>query len=159
MALLKALVLLGRPPRMGRRRPMEAVQIPAGEISELVDRFYAKVRLDPEIGPIFNATIDDWPAHLSLLKNFWSTVLLTERSYKGDPLAKHLPLSLDPPHFSRWLELFEETAREVMPSEHANTIVGKSHRIAQNFQAAIAYHRERRFREHGAGGAPGSSES
>lgn len=121
---------------------MSAEQIPPEEISELVDRFYAKVRLDPEIGPIFNATIDDWPAHLDLLKNFWSTVLLTERSYKGDPLSKHLPLSLDPPHFARWLALFEQTAREVMQPDHANVIIEKSHRIAQNFQAAIAYHRE-----------------
>ena len=117
-------------------------QIHAEEISELVDRFYAKVRLDPDIGPIFNAAIDDWPAHLSLLKNFWSTVLLMDRSYKGDPLSKHLPLSLDPPHFARWLELFEGTAREVMQPEHAAIIIEKSHRIAQNFQAAIAYYRQ-----------------
>jgi hemoglobin len=121
---------------------MSADQIPPEEISELVDRFYAKVRLDPEIGPIFNAAIDDWPAHLSLLKNFWSTVLLQDRSYKGDPLSKHLPLSLDPPHFGRWLQLFEETAREVMQPEHADLIIFKSHRIAVNFQAAIAYHRD-----------------
>lgn len=121
---------------------MDAQQIPPAEISDLVDRFYGKVRLDPEIGPIFNAAIDDWPAHLTLLKSFWSTVLFTERTYKGDPLAKHLPLSLDPPHFVRWLELFEETAREVMPPEHAQLIVEKSHRIAQNFQAAIAYYRD-----------------
>lgn len=120
---------------------MPAEQIPAEEIGELVDRFYAKVRLDPEIGPIFNTTIDHWPAHLSRLKDFWSTVLLTERSYKGDPLAKHLPLSLDPSHFARWLALFEETAREVMQPEHADLIIAKSHRIAQNFQAAIAYQR------------------
>lgn len=125
---------------------MAAEQIPAEEIGELVDRFYAKVRLDPEIGPIFNATIDDWPAHLTLLKSFWSTVLFTERSYKGDPLSKHLPLLLDPPHFARWLELFEETAREVMPPEHADVIIDKSHRIAQNFQAAIAYYREAKSR-------------
>ena len=121
---------------------MCAEQIPAEEIGELVDRFYAKVRVDPDIGPIFNAAIDDWPAHLNLLKSFWSTVLLMDRSYKGDPLSKHLPLSLDPPHFARWLTLFEETAREVMQPEHAEVIIEKSHRIAQNFQAAIAYHRE-----------------
>ncbi len=111
------------------------------EINDLVDRFYAKVRLDPEIGPIFNAAIDDWPAHLSLLKDFWSTVLLTERRYKGDPLAKHLELSLDPQHFARWLALFEETAREVMEPQHAEIVVAKSHRIAQNFKAAIAHKR------------------
>ena len=116
-------------------------QITREEINNLVDRFYAKVRLDPEIGPIFNAAIDDWPAHLSLLKDFWSTVLLTERSYKGDPLSKHLELSLDPAHFARWLTLFAETARETMSPEDAEFIIGKSHRIAENFKAAIAYNR------------------
>lgn len=115
-------------------------QITQEEISDLVDRFYDKVRLDPEIGPVFNATVDDWPAHLALLKDFWATVLLTERRYKGDPLAKHLPLSLDPSHFARWLLLFEETAREVMSPENAAFIVAKSHRIAANFKAAIANH-------------------
>lgn len=116
-------------------------QISPTEISDLVERFYAKVRLDPEIGPIFNAAIDDWPAHLSLLKDFWFTVLLTERRYKGDPLSKHLPLALDPPHFARWLTLFAETAREVMRPDHADLVIAKSHRIAQNFQAAIAHQR------------------
>lgn len=136
---------------------MAEQQIPAEEISELVDRFYAKVRLDEEIGPIFNAAIDDWPAHLALLKNFWATVLLTDRSYKGDPLAKHLPLLLDPPHFERWLALFEETAREVMLPEHADVIIEKSHRIAQNFQSAIAYHREGKLMEQGIWRATDSS--
>jgi hemoglobin len=116
-------------------------QISRTEISELVDHFYAKVRLDPEIGPIFNAAIDDWPAHLTLLKDFWSTVLLTEPRYKGDPLSKHLPLSLDPPHFGRWLTLFAETAREVLRPDHADLVIAKSHRIAENFQAAIAHQR------------------
>ncbi len=116
-------------------------QITREEINNLVDRFYAKVRLDHEIGPIFNAAIDDWPAHLSLLKDFWCTVLLTERSYKGDPLSKHLELSLDPAHFARWLTLFAETARETMSPEDAEFIIGKSHRIAENFKAAIAYKR------------------
>jgi len=115
-------------------------QITREEINNLVDRFYAKVRLDAEIGPIFNAAIDDWSAHLGLLKDFWSTVLLTERSYKGDPLSKHLQLSLDPTHFARWLALFAETAREVMSPEDADLIISKSLRIAETFQAAIASH-------------------
>ena len=109
------------------------------EISELVDRFYAKVRQDEEIGPIFNAVVDDWPYHLALLKNFWSTVLNTTGRYKGDPMMKHLQLSLDPPHFRRWLELFEETARETMQPHHAEIVVAKAERIAQNFLAGIAY--------------------
>jgi hemoglobin len=107
------------------------------EISTLVDTFYAKVRLDPDIGPIFNAIIDDWPYHLDLLKDFWSTVLLTTGRYKGDPMMKHLQLPLDPEHFERWLALFAEIAHEVLPPDHAATVIAKSHRIAQNFQAGI----------------------
>src|SRR6185437_2686518 len=84
------------------------------EISQLVDRFYAKVQLDPVIGPIFNQAIDDWPAHLALLKTFWSSVLLATRSYKGDPMLTHLQLPLEEAHFQRWLALFAETARETI---------------------------------------------
>jgi hemoglobin len=109
------------------------------EISNLVDRFYAKVRRDEVIGPIFNAMIDDWPFHLAKLKDFWSTVMLRTGRYKGDPMMAHLPLPLDPEHFHRWLTLFAETANEVMPPEHANSIILVSLRIGQNFQAGIAY--------------------
>lgn len=113
--------------------------IPAEEISNLVDRFYEKVRLDPHIGPVFDAAVKDWPTHLRLLKDFWSTVLFTERLYKGNPLATHLKLPLEPVHFQRWLALFAETAREVMPPDHAAIVIAKSERIAENFQLAIAY--------------------
>jgi hemoglobin len=118
-------------------------RITESEISTLVEHFYAKVRLDPDIGPIFNAIIDDWPHHLALLKDFWSTVLLTTGRYKGDPMMKHLQLSLDPHHFERWLALFEETARETLSPELATIVIEKSHRIAHNFKAGIVHHRQR----------------
>ena len=114
-------------------------KITEDEIDALVDRFYAKVRQDDEIGPIFNAIVGDWPHHLAKLKDFWSSVLLTTGRYKGHPMMTHLQLPLDPIHFHRWLTLFAETANEVMPPEHANSIILVSHRIGQNFQAGIAY--------------------
>lgn len=116
-----------------------ASKITEPEISILVDTFYAKVRRDPDIGPIFNAIVDDWTYHLALLKDFWSTVLLTTGRYKGDPMMKHLQLPLDHEHFERWLALFAETANEVLTPEHASEVIEKSHRIAQNFKAGIAY--------------------
>lgn len=122
---------------------MEPV-ITEAEISTLVDDFYAKVRRDPDIGPIFNAIVGDWPHHLATLKDFWSTVLLTTGRYKGDPMMTHLQLPLDPDHFSRWLSLFAETARETFPPEAASVVIAKSERIAGNFQAEIAYQREQR---------------
>lgn len=118
---------------------MSKQKVTEEEISILVDRFYAKVQEDPEIGPIFNEKIQDWPAHLALLKNFWSTVMLTTGRYKGDPMMTHLQLPLEPNHFQRWLSLFAETAQEVMSPAHADAIIAKSERIAGNFQAGLAY--------------------
>lgn len=116
-----------------------ARRITEDEISTLVDAFYRKVRMDPTIGPIFNARIEDWPSHLALLKKFWSTVLLTTGTYRGDPLAAHLSMPIAQEHFDRWLALFAETATETLPPEHVNLVVQKSERIAKNFQLAMAH--------------------
>lgn len=114
-------------------------KITEDEISLLVHTFYEKVRQDPDIGPIFNAIVGDWPHHLSTLKDFWSTVLLTTGRYKGDPMMTHLQLPLDPEHFDRWLLLFAETAKEVLSPQGAELAMAKSRRIAQNFQEGIAH--------------------
>jgi len=37
---------------------------------ELVALFYSRVRQDSALGPIFNDTVEDWPAHLAKLSNF-----------------------------------------------------------------------------------------
>lgn len=115
--------------------------ISEARISALVDAFYTKVRLDPERGPTFNAIDEDWPEHLALLKDFWSTVLLTTGHYKGDPMMRHIQPGLDPQYFKRWLVLFADTANKTFPAETASYIVEKSHRIARNFQDATAYFR------------------
>jgi hemoglobin len=117
------------------------VAITESQISTLVDVFYLKVREDSTIGPIFNRAIDDWPRHLVLLKNFWSTVLLTTGAYRGDPMATHLKLPLEQRHFERWLALFKETAIEHLSAHNAARVISKSEQIAKNFQAAIAYKR------------------
>lgn len=104
------------------------------EVAELVDRFYAKVRLDSEIGPVFNDAVQSWDAHLSLLKDFWSTVLLRTSRYKGNPLLTHFNLELESHHFSRWLALFSETAMEVMPEAKARIVTRKAELIAENLK-------------------------
>jgi hemoglobin len=109
------------------------------EIDTLVDNFYVQVQKDPEIGPVFNERVEDWPAHLALLKNFWSSILLTTGRYKGHPMMTHLKLPLEEHHFRRWLQLFAETAHKVMSPAHATQIIQKSERIAENFKMAIAY--------------------
>ncbi|HEU4550684.1 MAG TPA: group III truncated hemoglobin, partial [Rhizomicrobium sp.] len=46
-------------------------------VERLVHAFYAKVRADKDIGPIFNRVIgDNWDVHLSRMCDFWSSVML-----------------------------------------------------------------------------------
>lgn len=45
------------------------------DIALLVREFYRKVKVHPELGPIFTATIKDWDEHLQLLTDFWETQL------------------------------------------------------------------------------------
>src|SRR6266576_3365805 len=59
-------------------------------IRQLVDAFYTKVRLDPELAPIFARAIPgDWQPHLTKMYAFWSSVMLTTGRYKGNPVVKH----------------------------------------------------------------------
>jgi hemoglobin len=108
------------------------------QIAALVDRFYAKVRVDSEIGPIFQGAVHNWDAHLGLLKDFWSTVLLTTGRYKGNPLLAHFPLSIEEQHFARWLTLFRETADEELSAPQAAIVARKAELIAMNMRRVLA---------------------
>jgi hemoglobin len=111
------------------------------QIARLIERFYAKVRLDPEIGPVFDHAVGNWDAHLALLKDFWSTVLLTTGRYKGNPLLAHFPLAIDEGSFARWLKLFAETADEVMSAPQAAIVTRKADLIAMNMKRVLASRR------------------
>ena len=118
-----------------------APQVTQAEIGRLVDAFYSRVQVDPVIGPIFNEQIEDWPAHLALLKEFWAAVLLGAGSFRGNPLETHLKMTLSGEHFERWLALFRETALQLLPEERAEVFISKSRRIAETFQRGIAARR------------------
>lgn len=109
------------------------------KLSTLVDRFYARVREDALLGPVFNHAIDDWPDHLEKLSAFWSSVMLTTGRYKGNPMAMHLKHreTIRPPMFSRWLELWGETARETLGEPGATAVIGKANRIAESLQLGL----------------------
>jgi hemoglobin len=107
-------------------------------IERLVRGFYAKVRADAVLGPIFETRISDWEPHLAQMCAFWSSVALMTGRYHGTPMAKHLPLPVDGGHFDRWLALFEQTAREICPGEAEAHFVERARRIAQSLELGIA---------------------
>jgi hemoglobin len=110
-------------------------------LERLVHAFYARVREDAELGPIFNRAIDDWPEHLGKLTAFWSSVMLTSGRYKGQPVPAHLKHRdrITPELFQRWLALWGETARELMAPEGAAALEAKAARIAESLQLALFF--------------------
>ena len=108
-------------------------------IAALVDRFYAKARLDPLIGPVFNQAVEDWDEHLQKLYAFWSSVMLTTGRYKGNPMAAHLKLPIQPVFFERWLALWRETAAELFAPNLAAQFAAKAGRIAESLKLALFY--------------------
>ncbi|MFN7111508.1 MAG: group III truncated hemoglobin [Brevundimonas sp.] len=107
-------------------------------IDALVEGFYARVRNDALIGPIFAARIDDWGPHLAQMKLFWSSIALSTGVYQGRPMPKHLPLPIDARHFDRWLEIFAETARDLCPPVAAAHFIERARRIAASFELGVA---------------------
>jgi hemoglobin len=114
-------------------RPTEA------QIAALVPAFYARVRRDPLLGPVFGAAVDDWDAHHAKLTAFWSSVMLTSGRYKGSPMQAHLKhrAAIRPEMFARWLMLWGETAREILPAAVAEAFVAKAERIAESLGLAL----------------------
>ena len=118
-------------------------------LRELVHRFYAKVRLDPEIGPIFNGAVADWDEHLAKLTDFWSSVMLTSGRYKGNPVVAHARQKrILPAHFERWLALFRETCGEIFSPEAAAAIIARAENIGKSLQLALFYRPTRSAQPH-----------
>ena len=115
--------------------------ITEGMIEQLVRAFYARVRADDVLGPIFEARIRDWEPHLAQMFAFWSSVALMTGRYHGRPMQQHAPLPVGGIHFDRWLELFEATAGDVCPPAAAAHFVAKARMIAESLELGISMHR------------------
>ena len=60
------------------------------ELPSLLAAFYSRVRADQVLGPVFESAVENWPAYLGRLADFWSSVMLATGRYKGQPVAAHL---------------------------------------------------------------------
>src|SRR3954451_4292732 len=110
---------------------MPDASLTEASLQAFLTAFYARVRQDDLIGPVFARAIPDadWPRHLAVIQDFWSSVLLKSGRYKGNPFGKHQALGvLQPAHFARWLGLFEVTARAAFAPAIADQMIERAHR-------------------------------
>jgi hemoglobin len=104
------------------------------DIRLLVDSFYNKARQDELLAPIFDHAISDWEHHLPTMYQFWERLLLGSTDYSGNPFSKHLNLSLESEHFTRWLEIFNQTLDENFCGAKTEETKRLTNNIAGSFQ-------------------------
>lgn len=103
-------------------------------LTDLVHGFYADVRADARLGPLFDRAIGDhWDAHLARMVEFWSTVTLGTRSFKGDVFGKHMAVDgVQPEHFDIWLRLWSQHTERVFAPEVARELQNLAGGVARN---------------------------
>lgn len=113
------------------------------EVADLVTGFYAKVRDDAILGPIFERHVDDWGVHMPKMVAFWSAALCGSKNYRGNPMLVHRALpDLTQSMFERWLDLFHEAASVLPNRAMAERASELSQRIAQSLWYGYQLHRE-----------------
>ena len=117
------------------------------DIFALVTRFYAKVRRDELLGPIFNSIVEDWPHHMQRITDFWQRNLLQIGEFNGNPGRTHMQVddhahnTLEAAHFERWLALWRSTIDALYEGAVADDAKDRAQRIGQNFLRMIMNHR------------------
>ena len=121
--------------------PTAQLTMDENALRAVVDAFYARVRKDEQLGPIFNDAVADWEDHLSRLTDFWSSVMLTSGRYKGQPVPAHMKHidRLTPALFDRWLALWQQTTDAMMPPPAAAALQEKAARIAESLKLALFF--------------------
>ena len=107
----------------------------------LVEAFYARVRADEELRPLFNDAIGDWPEHLEKLSAFWSSVMLTTGRYKGQPVPAHMKHRerITPELFDRWLSLWRETTDAMMAPSAAQALQEAQPELARGVARGVLH--------------------
>lgn len=117
------------------------------QIDTLVAEFYARVRRDPDIWPVFLRAIgtdgEIWRHHEAKIASFWRNAMGIDRSFSGNPMLKHLANNdILPGQFPIWLGIFEQTAHDVLPESTALSIVALANRIGESLQFGLVQFRK-----------------
>lgn len=123
-------------------------QITVDEINDVLTIFYARVRNDKTLAPIFFASIPNepeiWAAHEAKIGRFWRSAILFERSYDGNPQRAHAKNGqVAPEHFEIWLGLFDKVLLEKLTPEQAAAWSGLAHRIGAGLRMGVIQSRQK----------------
>jgi hemoglobin len=101
----------------------------------LIERFYQKLLVDPEIGHFFTDVVPlDLEKHIPRIAGFWEHILFQTGGYQGDPMVVHLDLNrksaMEAHHFEVWLRHFSATVDEIFFGGNAELAKQRARSIA-----------------------------
>ena len=111
------------------------------QLQRVIDEFYARVRADAELGPIFDSIIGQrWGPHIARIMAFWRTATRLGSGYKGrDFMPAHLRhLSIRAEQLPRWLTLFRATCHDICAPEDAATLIAIAEQMEENMAISLA---------------------
>lgn len=116
-----------------------AFSITPDQIDAQVAAFYAAVRRDAVLGPIFANHVQDWPEHEAKIGRFWRNAILRDRVYDGSPMLAHRQAGdVTTDHFPLWLALFDATLKATLPPEPASAWSAMAHRIGRALSMGVS---------------------
>ncbi len=120
--------------------------ITSEEIAVVVTEFYARVRKDETLAPVFFQSLPSlpkaWIEHEGKIAAFWRNAILFERSYNGNPQKVHSEReAIEPEHFAVWLALFDEVLKENLRPEQAESWSALAHRIGRGLKMGVVQSR------------------
>jgi hemoglobin len=109
-------------------------------IREVITSFYAEVRKDSILAPVFYGVLgDDWTAHLNRINLFWLTVTRLGHGYEAKNfMPAHLRhASIHADQLPRWLALFRKTARATCPPKAADVLIDIAERMVESIKIGL----------------------
>lgn len=104
------------------------------DVRALVDEFYAAIREDALLNPIFTDVAKvDWEHHLPKMYAFWGGLIFGRSGYVGQPFAAHVKLPVERAHFTRWVALFHATVDRLFSGAGARRAKDAAASIAHTF--------------------------
>ncbi|WP_205904713.1 group III truncated hemoglobin [Diaphorobacter sp. HDW4A] len=101
--------------------------------------FYSDVMQHPLLGPVFAKELGvRRDAHLDRMVDFWSTVMLGSRSFRGNLVQRHRQLTdVNPAHFNAWIQLWAQHTSGRFDSSTTNKLRRVAHDIGR--QLFVSY--------------------
>lgn len=111
----------------------------ADNITLMVDRFYEALLNDELMAPLFLEVAKvDLADHLPTISQYWQKMLLGDKTYKNNTMAKHRAINksqaFTKEHYQTWLDHFSNTAERHFSGPYTDKALNIARNVVTNMK-------------------------